>query len=681
MPARRSAILVLALLLLTVSVQAAPPGSATVPSPREDHEAYIPIVPPDTIPGFLAETQTITAFLTNLPVDSQLAHDVLEKVLDALAVNLGDVITQILKAFGINWQVDLGQFSFRWILNLLHFYSYNQDQATKILETWAQGMTPAQEESLKRFYLAQIATQVGFQASLMMANDAAEGLYDLIDLILAATRMVDKIGSGLEHIPGAGQLIARIKVMIIQRIVFGFQAAVDLATSPMSEPNRSRVRAVANALATTYIKWKDIQLQDGFGGISVETVTKVGFAVMGKTLVLMGPKVGIVHITTPAVNLAAMKAAEGQLSGTFDQARLAVLDDGVDATELGYTERVVKTSLAKSKLSRYERQIANVAGAISQIAQLYGFLDPSSFVKGVAIVAGILAGGLQIHSIFNSVHYLYKIPNELKGAIDTAFHPDQAGSNQETDRLYKLLAPEAKAAVASQLREAHTRFVGSVEEAAQASIQPDVELLVGTLERLDKTSQELTEKMSRLGSFQRRVITDAGSVDDPVYSTVLDHHLKLAAVQAAAVGVVIGKDRRAARGLRTCLEALEQSTRQAVEGLQGILDLGMVEAGTPSFELSCPGALRGRDMMTVKATLRNCGTAPAQGIVIKLLLPPGYKCNSSAEINLGTLLVGKERSLSWTVVGQAASLKRACFTIVAQCADDIWASRFIQITK
>lgn len=646
-------------------------------------ETYIPIVPPVEISQFLSETQTVTNFLANLPIDNVLAHEVLEKILDAIVVQLGDIVSTLLKAFGFDLNVDLGQFSFKFILNLLHFYSYNEDAAVKLLESWSAGsMTPEQEEALRRLYLSQMAVQIGFQSAMQMADDASEGLYDLIDLILGATRMVDQIGSNL----GAGELIARIKNMINQRIVFGFQNAVELATSPISEPTRSRIRAVASAIATTYVKWKDLQIPTGFGGIAAELVTKVGVGVMGKATSLMAPKIGIVSITQPAASLGVSKAAAGEVTGTWDQARLKLLDDNDENTETGFTESVVKNTLRKTKLSRLERQIANVAGAVSQITQLINIMDPSGITKVVSICAAVLAGGLQVHSVFNSVWYMYKVPGQLKVAINTAFHPDQTPPGGKEflgpEPVYSLADGQVREHHASKIREAYTRLVGGIEEVADVAHNPEPELLMQSLERLDTASFDLVHRMSRLGVFQRKIATENGAVLDPVYLEILKHQMAMASVLGTALPLVMGqRDAKTIRALRDQLSELESSTRQAVTGCQSILEFGMMEA-TPSLELEFPGSVRSADMMTVKCTLVNNGSATATNVELRLALPDGFRCTSNVGINVGTLTPGKEKTVTWQLVRQANNVKkRSALAVFASSTEGNWASRIAHISR
>ena len=657
-------------------------AALSVAASRAATESYIPIVPPADIAGFLSETQTVTNFLSNLPIDGILAHDVLEKILDAIVVHLGDVVSQMLKAFGFDLHIDLGQFSFKWLLNLLHFYSYNEDAAVKLLEKWTAGtMTHEQEEALKRLYLSQMATQVAFQSAMQMSEDAAEGMYDLIDLVLGATRMVDQIGANL----GAGELIARIKNMIAQRIVFGFQNAVELATSPISEPTRSRIRAVATAIATTYVKWKDLQIPEGFGGIAAELVTKVGVGVMGKSVTLMAPKVGIVSITQPSTSLGIAKAAAGEVTGTWDQARLKLLDDNDDTQESGFTESVVKNTLRKSKLSKLERQVANVAGAVSQITQLINIMDPSGITRVISICTAVLAGGLQVHSVFNSVWYMYHVPAQLKAAINTAFHPDQTPPSVAPttgEPVFFLADRPVRDAFATRLHEAHTRLVGAIEEVAEIAHSAEPELLVQSLERLDVASTDLAHGMARLGVFQRKISTENGAVKDPVYLEILTHQMKVAAVFGAALPLVMGqRDGKAVRALRDQLTELESSTRQAVTGCQTILEVGMMEA-SPSLVLEFPGSIRAGDMMTVKATLVNNGSVSATNVEVRLGLCDGFHSTSNDTLSVGTLAPGKSQTFTWQVVRQAQNVKkRSALAVFASSSEGIWASRLAHISK
>ena len=197
----------------------------------------------------------------------------------------------------------------------------------------------------------------------------------------------------------------------------------------------------------------------------------------------------------------------------------------------------------------------------------------------MSIASAVLAGGLQVHSIFNSVWYLYTVPGQLKVAINTAFHPDQTpGRDANIDPIFALASRELRKAHADRIHEAHVKFVGAVEELAEASGGNDPELIVSALEQLDSASHDLATRMSRLGIFQRKISTDNGAVVDPIYGAILKHNLQVAAVLASAVPLSLGhRDGAAVRAMRSQLAELESSTRQAVNDMQVIIDGSVIK--------------------------------------------------------------------------------------------------------
>src|SRR5687767_13487744 len=92
-------------------------GHVEAPAPRDDDE-YQPIIPPDSLAGFFQEARNSANYLSNLPVDRDLGIDLLEKFLNALVINLGDEIHQILSAFGIDVDFDFSRLTFRFLLDL-----------------------------------------------------------------------------------------------------------------------------------------------------------------------------------------------------------------------------------------------------------------------------------------------------------------------------------------------------------------------------------------------------------------------------------------------------------------------------------------------------------------------------------------------------------------------------------
>src|SRR5258708_39744180 len=100
--------------------------------------------------------------------------------------------------------------------------------------------------------------------------------------------------------------------------------------------------------------------------------------------------------------------------------------------------------------------------------------------------------------------------------------------------------------------------------------------------------------------------------------------MQVATVEAAALPLAMGRrDGRAVREFRSQLSDLESTTRQAVTGMQSIIEVGMMEA-SPSLELEFPGSVRMKDMMTIKATLVNNGSAAATNVEVRLAVCDGF---------------------------------------------------------
>ncbi len=655
--------------------------------PARDHQEYTPILPPASAAEFLTQAAEATKYLGDLPIDQVMARDLLEKLLGAFLVEFNDEIATLLKAFGINLPPNWATIPLKYLLDLIKFKSYNQDLANQLLTQWQGSMTPEQEETLKRLWLSQTVVKTGFDSSLSMADDATEGIYDLIDLIYGACNVLKKIGDKFENLPIVGAVIKKIRLMISQRVIFALNNAVDLVTAKMKEPAKSRVRGIFTALTTTYIKWAGIQIGDGFGGINPETLTKIGAKILGKFLLLMPPKIGYVSLTKTPAQYGAEHALAGAQTGDFSQAAAQVLDDGVDGSENAVLESMVKTVIRKQKLSRQERQIANVAGAISQIAQLVHFVDPTSFARIIAIGAGILAGGLQLHTVFNSGITLYRLPGQVDQGVRLAFDP-QAGPPSPPTSGSAFEDQEVVAAptgyiemIAGRIRASDEQFTAAADKLKAAVDTTDATRVERGLAAVEDASHGVRHNIKLLASFL--VPSDGGPEEmrSLFGQGLMDHDLKSAAVYGDALAYVFRPSASQRPALKQKIDALRQQTSGFLASVAEVAASGRMLKGA-YLGLLAPSAVFAGDSFEVSATLVSAGTQAASKVRVQLALPKGYVLASGpAAFELESLEPGKETAFKWTVKKPAGPFRRSMLVLNVMSRNAPEANHSVLVTE
>ena len=609
------------------------------------------IVAPITNEDYLAAVKECNKYLSDLPIDMILARDVLEKILGAFIITTNDEIVELLNSFGLNINIDFTSLPFDYILKLIKLNSYNVDTQKSLVKQWAAGMTPEESESLRRLYLAQQSIQTGFKSSLVMAEDASEGFYDVVDLALGAVKTADKVMSSLEHVPIVGKLAKKLKVKIIQRIMYALNNAVQFITQNLQEPWRSRIAAVCNAITTVYIKWKDVQLEEGFGGINAKLFAKIGAKVIGKTGLLMTPKIGYVSRTQKLADESANLALNNDYYGTFDEARRAVIDDRNPETENAILERVIRTTARKQKLSLQERKIANIAGSVSQIAQYVNLIDPSGVVRIVAIVAGAFAGGLQLHSIFNSVQYFCKLSSETRRAIMLSFNPN----GNPDDLKYSIESvPFSKNKSKSALEKvdyfskASSNYASSLSNLKNLAKSGDVTGLVSGISEFEDASYGFRKGMKMVslmdlgpasksteGDFVSQALMKENFASADLLSKSLDFGFK-------------PNDRRKQRALIKQIENLEQEVSEAKSAFTYAHAKGTIRS-IARLDHMAPAAIQAEDTVQLTVTLLNVGNEPLKDVDCTLNVPSNWQITSQKTVTFPSIEAQSEQEVTFTV--------------------------------
>ena len=468
-------------------------------------------------------------------------------------------------------------------------------------------------------------------------------------MALGAVKVADHVMSSLEHVPIVGHFAKKIKVKIIQRIIYGLNNAVQFVTQKLKEPWRSRVAAVCNAITTAYIKWKDVQIEEGFGGINAKLFAKIGVKVLGKTALLMTPKLGFVAKTQPIADKGAQQALNNDYYGTYDEAKIKVIDDLDPDTESAILERVINTTARKRKLSLQERQIANFAGCVSQIAQYMHMLDPSGITKLVAIVAGAFAGGLQLHSVFNSIHYFYKIPGETRRAVILAFNPKANVDDKRftIDSLpYKRMPSRAKANVMRTFTRAVDNYGDALSKLRKATEADNVKSLNKSLPSFEDASHGLRKgmKMMQLMDFGMKT-----SDEDVVSNALMNENFASADLFSKVLDFSFKPtDRRKKKALLGQIGKLESETAQTRAFLGRALARSRVRQ-LARIDHMAPAAIHVADELEIRVPVLNAGADTATNVKCSLIVPTNWKITSKPTVSIASIDGQSETEVVFTV--------------------------------
>lgn len=643
----------------------------------------------EPVPGsaeeLLLATGEIVSYLQSLPIDKTILNDILEKILGNFLITADDEIEKLLKAFGINISIDFTNLGLDHILGLIKLKSYKQLVHASLLESWSAGMNEEEFKSLQRLYLAEAMTQTGFKSAMAMADDASEGLYDLIDLIIGARKASETILGGLAHVPVLGHMAKWIKIKITQRLIWALNNGVQFVCSRLKEPWRSRVASVANAITTAYIKWKDIEIEEGLGGINAALFAKIGCKVVGKFLLIMPPKIGYVALTEGHTDEAGTMALNNDFYGTYDEAMLKVLDDGSLDTEEAVLERVVNTTSRKMALSKNERLIANVAGAIGQIAKYMHMVDPTSITRIVSLVSTVFAGGLQLHSIFNSVHYFYKIPFEVERGVALSFNPgaDARGKvvgDREDPTALAPFVPMQRALsgrAAQSLAASSQAALKTLDDMAKLASKGKINELKTRLETYEDASWGLRKTIKAVQMADFGPARDENEVDFPTES-LIKHDMQAAAICSRIVECAFDKNDKAKRkSLVQTIEGAGTQVQAVQERVEYALRRNRVR-NEPRLDVISHGAVERKDGdFIVTATIMSVGGQNCPKLDAQLIVPTCFEVVKVQGAKHAGLNPGEECEVVWTVRPKGTAKREVNFQIQVESGNGCQASQII----
>jgi hypothetical protein len=675
---------------------------------------------PSSPAGYLVEAQFTLESLGRFQLARPMTADLIEQVLGTLILDLHDEVHTILEALHIPLAPGLVSFPLRVVLEALRMNGLDLRGPSRLLEGLTADMLPADPRGLERLYMVMTGCHVGLASALDLADDAMHGVHELIELVFAAGRGVEHVAGSLENLPLVGGVARVVRRAIVNRLVRSLSAVVDLMTLPIPEPHRARIRAVAAIVTAVYLKWMDLSGGNGGGGGhdgdhphpppapgdghdhdhdhgpghdhdhgagaahavrdsrhggGVLPFVTVGVTWLGKVLLVAAPRLGATARLQGAIDLAAARAASGDVSGETALAARLCLFAGQDAERPALVDGMQSEAVRRSKVSHAERSSANVAGAIADVAQILGVVEPSGVARIVTIAARLLQGGLLVHSVYYTGSLLYRIPKDLRRLVDLAFHPDTGIRDDDSPVLTTSPDP-------ARVRDLEARIAGAAALVDDALDQLggellgsiDAERMARALERADAASDSLVSGVRSTAGFQQPVLLGPASVRSPTVEALLDQDLKLCALFGECLAVTAapraGAPRRRAG---VALDALRHSTRELAASATRLIRSSRLE-DRPGLSIDTRSVLHADQGGRLSVTIENTGARIARQVVLAIGAPRGTTVAPATSISLGDIAQGARRTVE-VAVDRGADPVRGCLLLHAVGSGDLEATR------
>tara|TARA_Y100000589_G_scaffold31013_1_gene25932 strand:- start:1563 stop:5267 length:3705 start_codon:yes stop_codon:yes gene_type:complete len=303
----------------------------------------------------------------------------------------------------------------------LAFKDYDVSQLENILDDWQQRGDDKFKEPLRRMALAQTVILSTYNEGLVMAEDTAVCILDLVRFFFSARETASSL---LKPIISKGGIIGRLGEKVLKKIqakiIQILNKVVSLISVKLRPPYNTIVPIATSVITGIYANVKDINVEydheDALKLFAVKTA--------GKYAMMSFPRVGLVDVGQKNVTYLADRAKEMETSYDIDVAQDAVRE--VLAPILTEINTVHAQTLKK-------RQYVQIAKWVTQLAGLTSVIDPTNISKVVAILSTATGTGLLGHSIYNSTRTLYGIPGKVPAGINAAFTPyEESAISRET---------------------------------------------------------------------------------------------------------------------------------------------------------------------------------------------------------------------------------------------------------
>ena len=288
---------------------------------------------------------------------------------------------------------------------------YDVSELENILDDWQQRGDSKFKEPLRRMALAQTVILSTYNEGLVLAEDTAVCILDLVRFFFSARETASSL---LKPVISKGGIIGRLGEKVLKKIqakiIQILNKVVSLISVKLRPPYNTIVPIATSVITGIYANMKDIDVEydheDALKLFAVKTA--------GKYAMMSLPRVGLVDVGQKNVSYLAERAKAMETSYDIDVAQDAVRE------ALGPVFEEINTVHAQTLK---KREYVKIAKWVTQLAGLTSAIDPTNISKVVAILSTATGTGLLGHSIYDSTRTLYSIPGKVPAGIDAAFTP------------------------------------------------------------------------------------------------------------------------------------------------------------------------------------------------------------------------------------------------------------------
>ena len=288
---------------------------------------------------------------------------------------------------------------------------YDVSELESILDEWQQDGDDKYKEPLRRMALAQTVILSTYNEGLLMAEDTAMSILDLVRFFFSARETASSL---LKPVIAKGGIIGTLGEKVLKKIqakiIQILNKVVSLVSVKLRPPYNTIVPIATSVITGIYANVKDINVEydheDALKLFAVKTA--------GKYALMSLPRIGLVDVGQKNVAYLANKSKALETSYDVDVAQDAVREQLAPILE--EINSVHAHTLQK-------REYVQIAKWVTQLAGLTSAIDPTNISKVVAILSTATGTGLLSHSIYKSTKTLYGIPNKVPAGIDAAFTP------------------------------------------------------------------------------------------------------------------------------------------------------------------------------------------------------------------------------------------------------------------
>lgn len=632
-----------------------------------------PVSIPATAAEYADQARACLTELAELPLARPLTRDAIVQVLGGITLDVAGELDLVLRALGVPLETGPLSVPVSKILERMGARGLETAPAAALVESLAAGATLDDRHLLERLTLVTMGCHWGLNASVDAADHFLLSVMQLVRFVLKAVRTVEKLTRVMKAVPGVRQALRTVSRALVNRLVKTLRSVTYLATRPIRQPARSRLRAAVAVLTAVYLRWDAIAHGSDPGASATDLAWTVA-AWTAKGYLLGSRKVGasvrLQRTLDRAVALARGRDFGGSTAGAIAAAVTTLSGQRPDAI----LETLARDMTRRMKLAGIERHAGSIAGATSDIALLGTAVDPTGVTKVVAAVGRVLQGGLIMHSLWLSGSMLHRIPREISRMVDPVFHPERlgpvtaAGPGPPPRTSATGKTPEESVALVVPV----DRSLDLLAEALTSGTHPA--RFEAPIKALEQADRELLRRVARIPSLEGQALVESVWKPGASEEALLAHDLESCALLAGCLDSMI--DPVAGAKPRQALEALAR-VRSSVATL-GQLNLFMepssIRSRSPvpaapldpdegaSLVVTGPGAI-GSDGDEV--TVENVGTATAREVVVEVAglstvvvgdMDPGGSVRVAVSVPPGALAEGALLVLAREAGGSEAAL-------------------------